>query len=351
MSHQNPAAIRFYEPDKPYGCLSNLSSHPVELDGHRWPTSEHYYQSRKFIESDDQLLIKNLEDPIDAWRMTRKMHEKVRPDWDNLKEVFMKKVLLAKALQHKIVWETLRSTENLMIVEEAADDPYWGTGEDGNGKNRLGVLWMEVREMMPANFPPKNIDFDADIMLENQRVRIRPISISDVALLEPLVVTNPNLTPYSPTPIYNIEDLISNIKTTLLGRQNANHYPFLIFDKHTNQYAGCTSFGNISNKDRRLEIGWTWIGREFQRTGLNRHCKFLLLRYAFEELAFERVELKTDARNLQSRKAIEAIGAKYEGTLRSHTLMSDGYRRDTVYYSILKEEWPAVKSSIFAEYE
>lgn len=303
------------------------------------------------METEYQLLIKNLEDPVDAWRMTRKMAEKVRADWDELKEVFMKKVLLAKALQHKIVRETLRSTQNLPIIEEAADDPYWGTGEDGKGKNRLGVLWMEVREMMPEYFPMKNVDFHSDIILENQRVRIRPITISDAELLEPVVLASPNLTPYSPTPIHNLEDLIQNIEASLLGKQNGNHYPFIIFDKHTNQYAGCTSFGNISNKDRRLEIGWTWLGNVFQRTGLNRHCKFLLLSYAFEELEFERVELKTDARNHKSRTAIEAIGAKYEGALRSHTLMSDGYRRDTVYYSILKEEWPTVKSTVFAGYE
>ena len=124
-------------------------------------------------------------------------------------------------------------------------------------------------------------------------------------------------------------------------------YPFLIFDKQQQQYAGSTSFGNISNPNARIEIGWTWIGTNFQRTGLNRANKFLMLQYAFETLGFERVELKTDGRNLQSRTAMEKIGATPEGILRSHTVMSDGYRRDTHYYSILKSEWHKIKRDIF----
>ena len=118
----------------------------------------------------------------------------------------------------------------------------------------------------------------------------------------------------------------------------------IIFDKVKNVYAGCTSFANISNKDKRAEIGWTWIGKDFQKTGLNRHCKFLLLRYMFEHLGFERVEFRTDERNIQSRTAMEKMGAKYEGALRSHTLMNDGFRRTTVYYSILKEEWNKLRT-------
>jgi N-acetyltransferase len=103
----------------------------------------------------------------------------------------------------------------------------------------------------------------------------------------------------------------------------------------------------VSDKDQRLEIGWTWFGKAFQRTGLNRNVKFLMLQYAFEQLQFERVELKTDERNHPSRKAIEGIGGKFEGILRSHMQLPDGFRRNTVYYSILKAEWPALKNGIF----
>jgi RimJ/RimL family protein N-acetyltransferase len=137
------------------------------------------------------------------------------------------------------------------------------------------------------------------------------------------------------------------VLSAIEDRRKLAKYSFAIFDKEIEKYAGSTSFGNISNSDQRLEIGWTWIGKEFQRTGLNRNCKFLLLQYCFKILEFERVEFKTDSRNLQSRKAIEEIGGTLEGEFRSHSIMSDGHRRNTVYYSILKNEWPALKNSIF----
>src|SRR5690606_4403529 len=108
--------------------------------------------------------------------------------------------------------------------------------------------------------------------------------------------------------------------------------------------------GSISLKDLRLEIGWTWIDRATQGSGLNKHCKYLLLSYAFENLGIQRIEFKTDSRNIQSRKAIEKIGGVYEGLLRNHTLLPDGYRRDTVYYSILKAEWEAVKRRHFDQF-
>ena len=119
------------------------------------------------------------------------------------------------------------------------------------------------------------------------------------------------------------------------------------FDKEKDQYAGSTSFLNISNHDLRLEIGATWYGKSFQRTGLNRNCKFLLLTYVFETLGFERVAFRTDSRNIQSQTAIMKIGGKLEGSLKSHTLMLDGFRRDTVCFAILKSEWPKIKSTVF----
>lgn len=152
---------------------------------------------------------------------------------------------------------------------------------------------------------------------------------------------------YSPYKIHTAAYLEEFIQTSIAERQNKNRYPFAIIDKETGLYAGSTSIANVSNKDLRLEVGWTWIGKRFQKTGLNRNCKFLILRYAFEQIGFERVEFKTDARNTGSRAAIEKIGGKYEGALRSHTVMNDGFRRTTVYYSILKDEWPGLKETVF----
>ena len=127
-------------------------------------------------------------------------------------------------------------------------------------------------------------------------------------------------------------------------RENGIRYTFTVWDKMEQAFAGSTSFLNISEADDRLEIGATWYGRKFQRTGLNRHCKFLLLSYTFEVLKAVRVEFRTDERNTDSRTAIEKIGGIYEGTLRTHMLMPDGHRRNTACYSILSSEWMDLKN-------
>lgn len=188
--------------------------------------------------------------------------------------------------------------------------------------------------------------FSEEILLENEFVRLEPLKMSHLDFLVPIAEQTPDLLKFSPSPFGDRAALQDYIQIALDEKSNLNRHPFVIFDKQKEKYAGSTSFADISAKNQRLEIGWTWIGKDFQGTGLNKNCKFLMLRYAFEILAFERVEFKADSRNLQSRRAIEKIGATYEGELRSHTLMNDGYRRHTVYYSILKDEWQAVKQNI-----
>jgi len=188
--------------------------------------------------------------------------------------------------------------------------------------------------------------FSEEILLENEFVRLEPLKMSHLDFLVPIAEQTPDLLKFSPSPFGDRAALQDYIQIALDEKSNLNRHPFVIFDKQKDKYAGSTSFADISAKNQRLEIGWTWIGKDFQGTGLNKNCKFLMLRYAFEILAFERVEFKADSRNLQSRRAIEKIGATYEGELRSHTLMNDGYRRHTVYYSILKDEWQAVKQNI-----
>lgn len=188
-----------------------------------------------------------------------------------------------------------------------------------------------------------DLDFDREIILENDRALLRPLALTDFDRLQPVAAEDKDLLRFSPAPVHTPELLSRYIDTCLKERQSGLRYPFLIFDKKLNACAGCTSYLSISSKDLRLEIGSTWIGNGFQRTGLNRNCKFLLLSYAFEQLRFARVELKTDERNTRSRSAIVGIGARQEGILRSHTLMPDGFRRNTMYFSILADEWPAVK--------
>lgn len=192
-----------------------------------------------------------------------------------------------------------------------------------------------------------NFLFDKEIILENAYVSLRPVTKADVDNLLPVAILDKDLLQFSPAPIYTKELLENYIDKAIENRQNNNRYAFIVFDKTQNAYAGSTSFLNISNADDRLEIGGTWYGKAFQRTGLNRNCKYLLLTYAFDDLNAERVEFKTDERNITSRKAIEKVGGKFEGILRHHTLMYDGFRRNTVYYSILKHEWSSLKNDFF----
>lgn len=128
------------------------------------------------------------------------------------------------------------------------------------------------------------------------------------------------------------------------GRQ----IPFAIVDCESGRAVGSTRYLDIQPVNRALEVGWTWIGEAFQRTAINTECKLLLLRYAFETLGAFRVQLKTDLRNERSQRAIERIGATREGVLRQNMLLWDGHRRDSVYYSVLVEEWPRVRGRLVA---
>ena len=124
---------------------------------------------------------------------------------------------------------------------------------------------------------------------------------------------------------------------------------FAQIEQVTGRVVGSTTYLDISRRDRRLEIGSTWIGKPWQRTGVNTEAKYLLLRHGFEDLGAVRVQLKTDKRNLQSQAAIERLGAVREGVLRKHMLVHDGVIRDTVMYSIIADEWPSVKQRLEAK--
>ncbi len=192
-----------------------------------------------------------------------------------------------------------------------------------------------------------SFDTSVDIILENDRIKLRPLIVDDLNNLMPIAMRNLDLLQYSPKQVNSEVKLKAYIDKAMRQRREGSRYPFISFDKQAQAYSGSTSYLNISNDNERLEIGATWLGKDFQGTGLNKEQKRLMIGYAFETLGMQRVELKTDGRNLQSQKAMLKIGAKQEGTLRSHTVMEDGFRRDTVYFSILKDEWPVVKETIF----
>ena len=182
--------------------------------------------------------------------------------------------------------------------------------------------------------------------LENERVKLSLLDLSNYKnLIE--VASQDDLIQYSPSDISTPERLKAYVQTAVDGYYHKTIIPFIIYDKQTQAYAGSTRYGLINWKNKVLHIGWTWIGKQFQGTGLNKHMKFLMLQYAFETLEFDKVEFRIDERNMASRKAVEKIGATLEGILRKDTLMRDGFRRSTCCYGILKDEWPDIKATIF----
>ena len=191
--------------------------------------------------------------------------------------------------------------------------------------------------------------FKEQFILENKRAKLTPLQKDDLSRLDK-VAYDPQIWKLGMSNIKEPKDLEAYINTALKERENKLSYPFLIFDKQNNSVAGSTRFRNISFEHKRLEIGWTWMHPKFQGTGLNKACKFLLLQFAFEVLQFNRVELKTDLLNQQSQKAMKKIGAKEEGIFRKHQITSSGRIRDSIFFSIINNEWEEIKKTIFKEF-
>lgn len=143
------------------------------------------------------------------------------------------------------------------------------------------------------------------------------------------------------------KDAIDNyIEVALKEQANQKSLPFVVIENSSGKIVGATRYLNIEAEHRRLEIGFTFYAKSFQRTGVNTECKYLLLKHAFEKLNCIAVEFRTHWHNHPSRNAIERLGAKQDGVLRNHKIMGDGLIRDTVVYSILNTEWPSVKRSL-----
>ena len=194
------------------------------------------------------------------------------------------------------------------------------------------------------------MDFSASIVLENSRVRLRPLEIDDFEALK-AVAFDAGLWQYTLSRADDAVSLAAYLRQALTARTQGLRYPFAIVDRQTGQLAGSTSYYGVVADDRRLSIGYTWVGAAFQRSGLNRAAKHLLFSHAFGQLDYERVELETDARNQQSRTAMARMGATEEGLLRSHRITQGGFRRDTVIFSVIRPEWPALRQTVFQEFE
>jgi RimJ/RimL family protein N-acetyltransferase len=186
------------------------------------------------------------------------------------------------------------------------------------------------------------------VTLEGRHVRLEPLAKGHLAGLAE-VGLDEELWRWIPTAVRKREEMAAYIETALDEQQRGVSLPFAILEKATGRAIGSTRYGNIDRTHHRVEIGWTWVAREWQRTAMNTEAKYLLLKHAFESLGCMRVELKTDSLNEKSRAAILRIGAKEEGIFRNHMITASGRIRHSAYYSIIDSEWPAVKARLEAK--
>ncbi len=183
------------------------------------------------------------------------------------------------------------------------------------------------------------IDFSADYILENENVLLRPLLSSDFENLAVFSENEPDLWRFSLLTAAGKDNMRQYLQTALDGRSQKKEYPFIVYDKRKKSYAGSTRFYDIQPNYQTLQLGFTWYGKQFQGTGLNKNCKYLLLEFAFEKWQMERVEFRADNDNARSIAAMKSIGCKVDGILRSNMPRRDGGRKDTIVLSILKHEW------------
>ena len=182
-------------------------------------------------------------------------------------------------------------------------------------------------------------DPHAQYKLEDEHVLLRPLSVTDDEHLISFALHEQETWQYSSLGAFGSDGLSEYISQALAMRVTGKEYPFIVYDKKTGKYAGSTRFYDIQPQNLTLQLGYTWYGKDFRGTGLNKHCKFLLLQFAFEELGMERVEFRADARNERSIAAMKSIGCTVEGIMRSNIPTREGGRRDSIILSILKSEW------------
>lgn len=185
-----------------------------------------------------------------------------------------------------------------------------------------------------------------EIRLENDRVLLLPFENERNEELREIIFDD-NIWKYMGMYVRTDADFTSYISNTIDQKNQGLCYPFIIIDKKTNRVAGSTRFGAINVASEKCEIGWTWYGKDFMGTGLNKACKNVLLQFGFEELGVRRIQLGADADNFRSQRAIEKLGAKKEGVLRNNYIDSEGASRDDVYFSIIREEWKEIKETVF----
>jgi RimJ/RimL family protein N-acetyltransferase len=185
--------------------------------------------------------------------------------------------------------------------------------------------------------------FTAPLTLTGHTVRLEPLTLDHVPGLTE-VGLDPELWRWTVSQVRSEEDMARYVRRALAAQEQGSVVAFATIDRETGRVIGSTRFGAIARPFRRVEIGWTWVARPWQRTPVNTEAKYLMLRHAFEVEDCIRVEFKTDVLNEKSRSALKRIGATEEGVLRQHVITETGRVRDTIYYSILASEWPDVRT-------
>lgn len=183
------------------------------------------------------------------------------------------------------------------------------------------------------------------VALEGAHIRLEPLALTHHDALSAIGLEE-ELWRWTPNEVRTSQDMLRYIEAALAEQARGVALPFAVIDRSRDRVAGSTRYMNIDVANRRLEIGSTWYGREWRRTGVNTECKYLLLRHAFETLGAMRVEFKTDSLNTASRNALLRIGALQEGIFRNHMMTYSGRIRHTVYFSIINDDWAAVKADL-----
>jgi RimJ/RimL family protein N-acetyltransferase len=184
------------------------------------------------------------------------------------------------------------------------------------------------------------------VTLEGTHVRLEPLALERHWDGLRAVGLDPELWRWTVSKVEAEEDLRRYLESALRDQAAGHALPFATVERARGRVVGSTRFGAIAVRHRRVEIGWTWLARPWQRTAFNTEAKYLMLSHAFEVWGCRRVELKTDARNERSRAALLRIGCREEGTFRKHMVTDRAGVRDTVYYSIVDDEWPVVKAGL-----
>ncbi|WP_405409793.1 GNAT family N-acetyltransferase [Maribacter sp. Asnod1-A12] len=190
---------------------------------------------------------------------------------------------------------------------------------------------------------------NTDIQLENERVLLLPFHNQRVQELREIIFED-DIWKYMGMCMKTERDFDNYLAKTAKDKLNGVCHPFIIIDKKNNRVAGSTRYGYINKVSQKCEIGWTWYGKEFQGTGLNKACKYALLKFGFESIAFRRIQFSADEQNLRSQKAIEKLGASKEGIFRNNYIDQNGKSKNDVYFSIIKEDWCSLKNKYFNEF-